>query len=201
VQWLEEVPREGRVIGSNPAGRVAANFARKMPRLRRRRALTRGGLPRLKKNYSFFRFELCRVSGTQQTLCRVPEKKTRQKQFCRQLFLPSVSLCRVQSGALGKAPNSGMHGEQSDLFQAFSNIKSDMRNRSRLWCLAAYTSSNLFVKLTVQWKVLKFAQRKVVKIVNPTTNYVYIYLFCPINSNSTARDSWVYGGTVVIINK
>jgi hypothetical protein len=44
----EEVSREGEVMSLNPADRVAANFARKMPRL----ALASGALPRL----IFFRF-------------------------------------------------------------------------------------------------------------------------------------------------
>ena len=61
-------------------------------------ALTGGGLHQLKKIHffwvkipifsGFFRFQLCRVSGTRQRLCRVSIFGTRQRNFCRQ------SLCR-----------------------------------------------------------------------------------------------------------
>ena len=86
-------------------------------------ALTGGGLHQLKQIFhfflvkfpifsGFFRFQLCRVSGTRQRLCRVPDKRHSTKKSLPTHFLPS-DLCRVQIGlcrvplALGKFTESG----------------------------------------------------------------------------------------------
>ena len=63
-------------------------------------ALAGGGLHRLKKIhffwgknpifFGFFRFQLCRVSGTRQRLCRVPDKKHSAKLVLPSLFLVSA---------------------------------------------------------------------------------------------------------------
>jgi hypothetical protein len=90
IQWLEKVPCEGEVVGSNPAGRIAVNFAQKIPRLV---TLAGGGLPRLKKIPNFFGFFSVRT---------LPSVEHSAKTALPTIFLPS-SLCR----ALGKAPDSG----------------------------------------------------------------------------------------------
>jgi hypothetical protein len=66
VQVAEEVSREGEVTSSNPTDRVAANFARKMPRLATSTETSGrwpvGPLPRLKKFFpGFFRIFLFRA--------------------------------------------------------------------------------------------------------------------------------------------
>jgi hypothetical protein len=61
VQVAEEISREGEVRSSNPTDRVAANFARKIPRLDRR-ALASRPLPRLKFFQVFFVFFISRFA-------------------------------------------------------------------------------------------------------------------------------------------
>jgi hypothetical protein len=101
VQVAEEVSREGEVTSSNPADRVATNFARKMPRLATSTemggALASVPLPRL-KFFSrfflhFFYFALCRASGSRQRLCRLPDKRLSAKKPLPIGFLPRA-LCR-----------------------------------------------------------------------------------------------------------
>ena len=113
VQWLEEGTREGEVTGLNPAGLVAANFTRKMSEMDQKnaedgRALAGGGPLPIKKFpfFGFFRFQLCRVSGTRQRLCRVLHltKATRQKMGWQR------RLCRVSFvGHSAKALPSARH--------------------------------------------------------------------------------------------
>jgi hypothetical protein len=106
VQVAEEVSREGEVTSSNPADRVTANFVRKMPRLRRRRA--GAGLwapPPIKKNSRvFFHIFLFRALPS---VCRVPNKRLSTKKplpigfspmaFCQELHSAKALLRTLEA--------------------------------------------------------------------------------------------------------
>jgi hypothetical protein len=101
VQVAEDVSREWEVTSSNPADRVAANFARKMPRLATSTE-TGGRWPVgpspdwkifFQVFFAFFYFALCRASGSRQRLCQVPDKRLSAKKPLPIGFLPRA-LCR-----------------------------------------------------------------------------------------------------------